>query len=154
MMSIFTRLSDIVNANINVLLDEAEDPEKMVLLMIQEMEETLVDVRSASARQIAARKEITARLGYYQDQAEEWEAKAELAIRKEREDLARGALRERSSAAHAAEQLAQDLVTVDESLTKLKQDTTQLETKLREVKVRQHALIMRGETASTRLRIS
>lgn len=152
-MSVFTRLTDIVNANINALLEQADDPEKMVLLMVQEMEETLVDVRSASARQIAARKEISSRLDYFRSQAETWEEKAEYAMRKEREDLARGALREKASAAQMADRLSEDLVAVDESLAKLKADIAQLEAKLREVKVRQKALIMRGQAVSTRLRV-
>lgn len=152
-MSAFTRLTTLVNANINSLLEQAEDPDKMVLLMIQEMEETLVEVRSASAGQIAARKEMTERAAYYRRQETVWEEKAEYALRKGRDDLARGALREKAAAAEAAAQVERDIAAADTHLATLKTDTARLEAKLREVKVRQKSLVMRGKTASTRLRV-
>jgi len=152
-MGVFTRFADIINANINSLLDEAEDPEKMVLLITQEMEETLVQVRSTSAKYIADKKEISKRLQWLREEADQWEHKAELAIKKGREDLARAALREKASANEAVDVLQQDLDQIEQNLCKLQGDTGILQEKLKEARTRQRALILRGQTASSRLRV-
>jgi phage shock protein A len=152
-MGIFTRFSDIVNSNINAILDKAEDPEKIVRLMIQEMEDTLVEVRSAAARSIADKKDLNRKLEALDRELGDWEEKAELAIRKGREDLARAALVEKSRVAGAAEILKQDYLAVDEGLNKLNEDIARLEAKLEDAKARQKALLARHKTASSRLAV-
>jgi phage shock protein A len=150
-MGIFTRFSDIVNSNINAILDKAEDPEKIVRLMIQEMEDTLVEVRSAAARSIADKKDLNRKLESLELELTEWDSKAELAVRKGREDLAKAALVEKSRAASAADVLKNDYFAVDEGLGKLNEDIARLEAKLEDAKTRQKALLARHKTASSRL---
>ena len=150
-MGIFTRFSDIVNSNINAILDKAEDPEKIVRLMIQEMEDTLVEVRSAAARSIADKKDLNRKLESVDREQRDWEDKAELAVRKGRDDLAKAALVEKSRVAAAAELLKQDYMAVDEGLGKLNEDIARLEAKLEDAKVRQKALLARHKTASSLL---
>jgi phage shock protein A len=150
-MGIFTRFSDIVNSNINAILDKAEDPEKIVRLMIQEMEDTLVEVRSAAARSIADKKDLNRKIGMLDREKEDWDDKAELAMRKGREDLAKAALVEKSRVASAVDVLKEDYVTVDEGLAKLNEDIARLEAKLEDAKARQKALLARHKTANSRL---
>jgi phage shock protein A len=150
-MSIFSRMTDIINSNLNALLDKAEDPEKMVRLIIQEMEETLVEVRTTSARTIADKKELVRRRDWLKEEAGEWERKAEVAIRKGRDDLARAALVERNKAAESAESATRELQLLEETLAKLSEDTGALQNKIKDAKTRQNAIIMRGKAAKTRL---
>lgn len=150
-MGIFTRFSDIVNSNINAMLDKAEDPEKIVRLMIQEMEDTLVEVRSAAARSIADKKDLNRKLATLEREQREWDNKAELAMRKGREDLARAALVEKSRVTSAADVIRSDYAAVDEGLTKLNDDIARLEAKLQDAKARQKALLSRHKTANSRL---
>ncbi|MDH4072261.1 MAG: phage shock protein PspA [Gammaproteobacteria bacterium] len=152
-MGIFTRFSDIVNSNINAILDKAEDPEKIVRLMIQEMEDTLVEVRSAAARSIADKKDLNRRLEQLEQDRDEWDDKAELALRKGREDLARAALVEKSRATTAANVIRADYSAVDEGLAKLNDDIARLEKKLEDAKIRQKALLARHKTANSRLAV-
>ena len=126
-MGIFTRFSDIVNSNINAILDKAEDPEKIVRLMIQEMEDTLVEVRSAAARSIADKKDLNRKLETLDREVNDWADKAELAMRKAREDLAKAALVEKSRAKGAADVIKADYLAVDEGLGKLNEDIARLE---------------------------
>ncbi len=150
-MGIFTRFSDIVNSNINAILDKAEDPEKIVRLMIQEMEDTLVEVRSAAARSIADKKDLNRKLENLEREIADWDSKAELAMRKGREDLAKAALIEKSRLASAAEAVKADYVAIDEGLTKLNDDIARLESKLNDAKARQKSLLARHKQASSRL---
>jgi len=152
-MGIFSRLTDIVNANITALLDRAEDPPKMIRLIIQEMEDTLVDVRSDAARLIADRKEIRRRLGRLGDASSEWQKRAELAISKDREDLARAALVERSKIADLIAILERDDGTLKERMGELDADIGRLQTKLAEAKAKQAALIARAQTANARFAV-
>ena len=150
-MGIFSRFSDIVNANINAVLEKAEDPEKIIRLMIQEMEDTLVEVRSAAARSIADKKDLNRKIEALENERRDWDDRAELAIRKGREDLAKAALVEKSRVASAVDVLKEDYVAVDEGLAKLNEDIARLEAKLEDAKVRQKALLARHKTANSRL---
>ena len=150
-MSIFSRLSDIVNANLTALLDRAEDPEKMVRLIIQEMEETLVEVRTQSAKAIADRKELARRQARLREQAGDWERKAEVALRKERDDLARAALKERTRLGEDADAIDHELAALDESIERLSEDIGQLQQKIKDARARQKSLAVRGRTARTQL---
>ncbi|GAC18793.1 phage shock protein PspA [Paraglaciecola arctica] len=152
-MGIFSRFTDIVNSNINSILDKAEDPEKMVRLIIQEMEDTLVEVRSASAKTLASKKEIFSQISKMQNEAKDWKAKAELAISKDREDLARAALQEKKKCDEHARALSSELNIVDEQITKLQSEVGQLQDKLADAKTRQKAIMLRQKTVSSRLEV-
>jgi phage shock protein A len=152
-MGIFSRFTDIVNSNINSILDKAEDPEKMVRLIIQEMEDTLVEVRSASAKTLASKKEISSQIGKVQNESKDWKSKAELAISKDREDLARAALQEKKKCDEHAKALSHELKVVDEQITKLQSEVGQLQDKLADAKTRQKAIILRQKTVSSRLEV-
>ncbi len=152
-MGIFSRMSDIINSNINAMLEKAEDPEKIARLIIQEMEDTLVEVRTAAARSIADKKELTRKLEEYQTSAVEWDSKAELALEKGREDLARGALTAKQKALRSAEILEKELELVSDAIAKADDDLTKLQTKLEEAKAKHKALAMRRQTAEDRIRV-
>lgn len=151
-MGIFSRFSDIINSNISALLDKAEDPEKMVRLIIQEMEETLVEVRTVSAKAIADKKELLRRKQALIDQAEAWQGKAELALTKGRDDLAKGALAERLRFVKEAQDVDIELDTLETSLVELESEITQLQQKIAEAKTRQKTLVMRHSAATSKLR--
>jgi len=152
-MGVFSRLSDIINSNLNTLLDRAEDPEKMIRLMIQEMEDTLVEVRSAAAKTIADQKDVDRRLKRLEDSQAEWQRKAELALSKDREDLARGALLEKSKLAETGEQLREERDRLAEALDRHEQDVSRLEAKLREARAKKATIEARHKTASNQLRV-
>lgn len=152
-MSIFSRFADIINANINALLDKAEDPEKLIRLIIQEMEDTLVEVRTTSAKVIAEKKEVGRRIDIYNTEAADWERKAELALSKGREDLAKAALLECNKTSEVAEELQCELLKTESELARLSREIDQLQEKLSDAKVRQKSLLMRHKTTSSRLKL-
>ena len=152
-MGIFSRMTDIINSNINAMLDQAEEPEKMVRLIIQEMEDTLVEVRSSSARVLADRKEAARRLEQVRTEAISWEEKARLAITKRREDLARAALQEKRAMEEEISLVEAELQTTDEHIAQLNKEVAQLQQKLDDARARQKALIMRGQTVESRIKV-
>ncbi len=151
-MGVFSRLSDIINSNINAMLDKAENPEKVVRLIIQEMEDTLVEVRSAAARAIADRKELERRMAHATREADEWQRRAELAVDKGRDDLARAALSEKRQIAGTLDGLREQHKEVGIGLEKLNDDIAALQAKLADAKQRQKTLQTRHDTAAHRLR--
>jgi phage shock protein A len=152
-MTIFTRTRDIVAANVADLLDKAEDPAKMIRVIIMEMEETLVEVRASAARSIADQKEMRAQIAKLERLQENWLEKAELALSKDREDLAKAALVEKQKAADLAEGLKAEIAVLDDALRASEADIAKLQGKLREARMRQNAIQTRLETAHNRTRM-
>jgi phage shock protein A len=149
-MSIFSRTRDIFAANMTELLDRAEDPARMIRMIILEMEETLVEVRASAARSIADSKEMRRALGRLEELQSSWTEKAELALSKDREDLAKAALIERQKAADMAEGLRAEMKVIDDTLKGYETDIAKLQGKLREARARQNAISARLESAVTR----
>ena len=152
-MGVFSRLSDIINSNINAMLDKAEDPEKIVRLIIQEMEDTLVEVRSRAARAIADKKEVERKKAEFQIRANEWESKAELAVAKGRDDLAKGAIAAKRKAQEMVELFDKEFGEIDKSLDKANDDLEKLQGKLKEAKAKQRSLEIRRNVASDSVRV-
>ncbi len=152
-MGIFSRMTDIINSNVTALLDTAEDPQKMIRLIIQEMEDTLVEVRSSSARVLADRKTANRRVQRLREEVTQWEAKAKLAINKGREDLAKAALLEKQAIGEEAEVLESELSALDEHIEQLHEEVAQLQAKLDDAKAKKKAMELRNKTVESRIKV-
>lgn len=152
-MGIFSRLTDIVNSNINSILARAEDPAKIIRLIIQEMEDTLVEVRSSAVRGIAERKEMERRVASLRRDTEEWERKAELAVTRGRDDLATGALAAKARAAQSLAAAESQLAQMVEAHNRQNEDIGKLQAKLNDAKSRERSMIARHHSAANRLKV-
>ena len=152
-MGIFSRTRDIIAANVTDLLDKAEDPAKMVRMIIMEMEETLIEVRASAARTIADQKEMRRHISKLEKLQAGWTEKAELALSKGREDLAKAALVEKQKAGDMAEQLGEEIGALDDALKASEADINKLQAKLREARVRQNSISARLESAHNRAKM-
>lgn len=152
-MGIFSRTRDIIAANVTDLLDKAEDPAKMIRMIILEMEETLVEVRASAARTIADQKEMRRHIAKLEKLQDSWTEKAELALSKDREDLAKAALVERQKAVDMADQLGAEISVLDDTLRSAEEDITKLQNKLREARTRQNTITTRLESAHNRVKM-
>jgi phage shock protein A len=152
-MGIFSRTRDIIAANVSDLLDKAEDPAKMIRLIIMEMEETLIEVRASAARTIADQKEMRRQITRLENVQEGWTEKAELALSKDREDLAKAALHEKQKAAEIADQLRREIGELDDALGASEEDINKLQAKLREARMRQNSIVTRLNSANQRAKM-
>ena len=152
-MGIFSRTRDIIAANFNDMLDKADDPAKMIRMIILEMEETLVEVRASAARTIADQKEMHRHTVKLDKLQADWGEKAQLALSKDREDLARAALVERKKAADMADQLKLEIAVLDDALRAYEQDIQKLQNRLREARSRQSQIAARLESAENRVKL-
>ena len=152
-MGIFSRTRDIVAANFADLLEKAEDPAKLIRMIILEMEETLVEVRASAARTIADQKEMRRHIMKLDQLQDSWTEKAELALSKDREDLAKAALVERQKAADMADQLKIEVGVLDDALRASEEDIAKLQKKLTEARTKQANVQTRLESASNRYRL-
>ena len=152
-MGIFSRTRDIIAANFNDLLEQADDPSKMIRMIIMEMEETLVEVRASAARTIADQKEMHRHTVKLERLQADWAEKAQLALSKDREDLARAALLEKKRASDMADQLKQEIGVLDDALRAYEQDIAKLQNRLREARSRQTQIAARLESAENRVKL-
>lgn len=153
LMGIFSRTRDIIAANFNDMLDKADDPQKMIRMIILEMEETLVEVRASAARTIADQKEMHRHSVKLDKLQADWAEKAQLALSKDREDLARAALVEKKKAADMSDQLKQEIAVLDDALRAYELDINKLQNRLREARSRQTAIAARLESAENRVKL-
>jgi phage shock protein A len=142
-MGIFTRFRDIISANMNAMLDRAEDPEKMIKLMIREMEDTLVEIKASCAGVMAGGKKVRRHLGKVESQETYWDDRARLAVEKGRDDLARQALTEKRRYSHRKAQLEEELNEHQQMIEQYQDDILQLEEKLKTARDKQRMLVQR-----------
>jgi len=151
-MGVFSRVRDIVSSNINAMLDRAEDPDKLVRLMIQEMEDTLVEIKASCAGAMAAKKKTQRALEDHQERARSWEQRAELAVGKGREDLAREALMEKRRYLQRVETLEDEMGQTQDIIAQYQEQIAQLEEKLATAREKQRLLVQRHVHARDRKR--
>ena len=151
-MGIFTRFRDIVSSNINAMLDKAEDPEKLIKLMIREMEDTLVELKASCAGVMADRKKVSRQLEEIDSRVRYWEEKAGLAVRKGRDDLAREALLEKRRFVSRKEVLGNETAELDQLVEQYQGDIRQLEEKLKSARNKQRMLVQRHIHAKRKIR--
>ena len=149
-MGIFSRFRDIINSNISAMLDKAEDPEKLIKLMIREMEDTLVEIKASCAGVMASNKKVQREMEEVQSRAKEWEERAGLAVSKNRDDLAREALVEKRRYADRAEALVQESIRLNAIVEQYQDDIRQLEEKLESAREKQRILVQRHIRANRR----
>ena len=152
-MSIFSRTRDIIAANVTDLLSRSDDPAKTIRVIILEMEETLVEVRASAARCIADQKEKRRQVALLQGMQDSWSERAELALSRDRDDLARAALVEKEKLTALGDELREEIAGIDQALRALEADIAKLQAKLREARVRQSGIATRIETAHNRVRM-
>ena len=152
-MGIFTRFTDIVQANVSAALDKAEDPEKLVRLMVQEMEEALVELRTTSANLIAEKKGLQRKVDKQQASSDYWQSQAEKAVTKDREDLAKAALKEKQKAQKEIASIEPELTRIDEILSKVSGDSHSLQEKLQQAKAKLHDYQVRAQSAEVRVKV-
>ncbi|MEO1220503.1 MAG: phage shock protein PspA [Pseudomonadota bacterium] len=152
-MGIFSRTRDIIAANFTDMLDKADDPQKMIRMIILEMEETLVEVRASAARTIADQKEMHRHVVKLDRLQADWADKAQLALSKDREDLARAALVEKKKAVGMADQLKEEIAVLDDALRAYEVDIQKLQNRLREARSRQTQIAARLESAENRVKL-
>jgi phage shock protein A len=145
-MSVFKRFSDVLNSNVNAMLDKAENPEKLVRMIISEMENTLLNVRTESAKTIADKKEMERQIKNYQNEVESWQKRAELALEKGREDLAKQALQEKHRIEQAIDAQHKEFAALETALERLDHDIAKLQSKLNEAVARRKTIVARHET--------
>lgn len=152
-MNVFSRFTDIINANLNHLLNKAEHPEKMLALVITEMEEALADVRRSTAKVLFEQRRLENQKQHLLTAIENWQMKAELAIKKDREDLAKQAISEKQQQHIALKQVDVELTDVKRSLTKIQSDSHLLQEKLQEAKSKRNSFVIKENTIKTRLKL-
>jgi phage shock protein A len=152
-MSIFSRTRDIIAANVIDLVNRSDDPAKTIRVIIMEMEETLVEVRASAARLIADQKEKRRQVAQLGTMQESWNERAELALSKGRDDLARSALIEKEKLADLQQELEEEVASIDHALRSLEGDIAKLQAKLREARGRQNAVMTRFESAQNQVRM-
>ncbi len=151
-MGIFTRFKDIVASNINTMLDKAEDPEKMIKLMIREMEDTLIEIKSSCANTIANQKKVQRLQAETQDRENFWDTKAGLAVTKGRDDLARQALMEKRRFTQRLEAIEEELAELGIMVEQYRDDIQELEDKLKAAREKQRLLVQRHIRATRKKR--